>query len=542
MRPLNILLAEDCMITSAILSEQLRFLGHSVTVVQSGEAAVACYADAVIDLILMDLEMPGQGGIVAIRAIRAMRGVKYCPILVISSKLGFDYVRDSFMAGADDFINKPISPRNLEIRIHQMMRIVTQQQSLDALIDNVIEGVVQIDRSGVITLFNKAAELIFGYTAAEVIGMNVSVLMPAPDQENHPGFINRYFQSGKAGIIGKGGEVQGRRKNAEIFPMHLGISQVETSDGLFFVGLIRDLSEEKRLRAQVLESQAFLTDVIENSAAATFVKDELGRYRLVNKKFESLVGRSRDEILGRRDEDLPVLAALRLSDTRDEAVMREGDVIETQESMASEDDARHYISVRFPIRDSQGEISGLCGMLTDVTELKRTQDRLELLSQHDELTGLFNRRHFLTIARAAFAQFLNRREGLAVLMIDIDHFKRINDRYGHHAGDSVLKTAGHVMHAALRDNDVLGRLGGEEFGVLLRDCTREGALLVAERLRHEFSKKIFDVGATDELRCTLSIGLAFMRPDHEDIDVVIKEADQALYRAKHAGRNQVCVF
>jgi diguanylate cyclase (GGDEF)-like protein/PAS domain S-box-containing protein len=540
MRPLNILLADDCTMTTEVIGEQLRALGHTVTVVDSGEAAVEIYRSSPIELVLMDLDMPGQGGLAAIRAIREMTPGRWTPILVITAKLDFEDIHESFLAGADDYINKPVRPSHLEIRIHQMMRIAALQRRSMAVIDHVIEGIIQIDRSGIIHLFNQAAERIFGYTEAEVIGQNVRMLMPSPHQEAHDQYLGHHLNTGESRIIGRGREVQGRRKNGEIFPLHLGVTEVETPDDRFFVGLIRDLSVEQQLRSQLLESQRFLADLIENSAAATFVKDCQGRYRLVNKKYEEITGRSRDDVLGQTDAELSAVGERHLSSAADEAVMRSGQVIEDHESLDFEDGPRHYLSVRFPTRDSHGEINGLCGMATDVSELKRTQEQLERLSQYDDLTGLFNRRHFLALARNEIYRSSRYRGGLAALMLDIDHFKQINDQYGHQAGDAVLRTAGVLIRDSLRNHDIAGRLGGEEFAILLTDTSGEGAAAAAERLRSRFAAQAFDIGTSEPLRCTLSIGVAHLHATHSGIEALLHEADQGLYRAKHNGRNRVC--
>jgi PAS domain-containing protein len=116
-----------------------------------------------------------------------------------------------------------------------------------------------------------------------VLGENVKMLMPSPHREAHDTYIGDYLATGERRIIGIGREVQGQRKNGELFPMHLGVSEVETPDEQFFVGIVRDLSEENALRAALSENRHFLADVIENSPDATYVKDRAGRYLLVNR-------------------------------------------------------------------------------------------------------------------------------------------------------------------------------------------------------------------------------------------------------------------
>lgn len=541
MRPLSILLADDCTLTTDAIGEQLRALGHTVTVAESGEAAVEIYRSKPIELILMDLAMPGQGGLAAIRAIREIAPTRWTPILVITSKLNFEDLRESFVAGADDYINKPVRLCHLEVRIHQMMRIVAMQQSSNALIEHAIEGIVRIDCSVVIKLFNQAAERIFGYAGSEVVGQNLRMLMPAPYRGAHDHYVQHYLTSGEAGSIGYGREVHGQRKNGEIFPMYLGVSQVETLDDHFFVGLIRDLSVERELRSQLLESLRFLADLIENSAAATFVKDSQGRYRLVNKKYEEIIGRAREEVLGRTDAELFAAGDRHLSGGDDENVIVSGRGGENQESIEFADGTRHYLSVRFPTSDGGGDINGLCGMATEITELKRTQAQLERFSQYDDLTGLLNRRQFLVLARNEIYRSSRYQGSLAMLMLDLDYFKQINDRHGHPAGDAVLRTTGALVHDSLRSHDLAGRLGGEEFAILLAEVSPVGALAAAEQLRCRFERQAFEIGAERPLQCTLSIGVAHLSATHSGVEALLHDADLGLYRAKQGGRNRVCL-
>ncbi len=136
-----------------------------------------------------------------------------------------------------------------------------------------IEGIIRIDRVGRMTAFNKAAETIFGYTAHEVLGQNVKMLMPSPYREEHDTYLGNYAATGQRKVIGALREVVGQRKNGETFPMSLGVTEVEAPDERFFVGVIRDLSLETELRTRLSESRNFLADVIENIPAATYVEE-----------------------------------------------------------------------------------------------------------------------------------------------------------------------------------------------------------------------------------------------------------------------------
>jgi diguanylate cyclase (GGDEF)-like protein/PAS domain S-box-containing protein len=140
---------------------------------------------------------------------------------------------------------------SLDIRIRSMMRIAAIQRSTAAVVDGVIEGIIQIDRVGRICRFNKAAEDIFGYPESEVLERNVNMLMPSPYREQHDDYIANYVATSEAKIIGIGRVVVGLRKSGETFPMHLGVTEASTPDGKYFIGLVRDLTEEQKMRKRI---------------------------------------------------------------------------------------------------------------------------------------------------------------------------------------------------------------------------------------------------------------------------------------------------
>lgn len=165
---------------------------------------------------------------------------------------------------------------------------------------------------------------------------------------------------------------------------------------------------------------------------------------------------------------------------------------------------------------------------------------MERVIATDFLTDVHSRRHITETGRDATAQALRRDEQMAVAVIDVDHFKRINDRYGHDIGDQVLKAVADAMRAICRDSDMLGRLGGEEFAVLLRRIPPEHAMAAAERLREAVASVRVPVGE-DTIAPTASVGVACLSPDDTGFDALLIRADRALYRAKTEGRNRTAM-
>jgi diguanylate cyclase (GGDEF)-like protein len=178
-------------------------------------------------------------------------------------------------------------------------------------------------------------------------------------------------------------------------------------------------------------------------------------------------------------------------------------------------------------------------------ELSRAQDLLHLLATRDALTGLSNRAEIMERLREETTRWVRKREteenaAFSLVMVDIDRFKGINDRYGHPAGDRVLKEVAQKIQGALRQYDRVGRYGGEEFLVLLPQTDVEGARQSAERIRQAVEEKPVTLEATN-LPVTVSLGVARIHFHEEDYQEVLKRADEGLYLAKERGRNRVCL-
>lgn len=178
--------------------------------------------------------------------------------------------------------------------------------------------------------------------------------------------------------------------------------------------------------------------------------------------------------------------------------------------------------------------------LNDISQRKELEAELFHQASFDSLTNISNRRYFLTQAEADLRRARRYSRELTLLMCDVDHFKHINDQYGHAAGDAVLQKVVQASLESLRESDVMGRLGGEEFAILLPETDLAAALEVAERLRAHVAETAITVNK-EILHCTLSIGVAQLHAEDKDIDALLQRADDAMYVAKNNGRNRIIV-
>jgi len=201
-----------------------------------------------------------------------------------------------------------------------------------------------------------------------------------------------------------------------------------------------------------------------------------------------------------------------------------------------------------PLTDATGEVNHICLIVYDVTEvavnrlqLQQANAQLRHISRTDGLTGLLNRKTWEQSLRAEFKRFQRYRHSCSLIMLDIDHFKDINDTYGHTAGDEVIRRTAAILKEGLRESDIAGRYGGEEFVVILVDTDADGAQVVAERLRTRIEASSVPY-EQHIINYTVSLGIAELTPKISDPTMWIDTADRGLYNAKRAGRNQAIIY
>jgi len=176
-------------------------------------------------------------------------------------------------------------------------------------------------------------------------------------------------------------------------------------------------------------------------------------------------------------------------------------------------------------------------------KIQRLNAGLEQLAMTDYLTSLYNRRYFMQRGAEEFKRARRNKQPLALLILDIDEFKKVNDTCGHEAGDIALQQVAAALKSSLREIDILGRMGGEEFAVLLPNTLSHAAVLLAERVQQIMASTSFEVpGASSTITITISIGVAAATNEMSDIDDMLRNADAAMYRAKYYGGNRVVQY
>lgn len=380
---MHILLVDDNKSTALPLIEYLKQQGHRVSCVENGRAAVDSYRESPPDLVLMDVVMPEMDGIEATRRIKALGGAHWVPVLMMSSLSAKDEIIAGFEAGADDYLVKPLVFDLLAARIRSMQRIASMQDSLFGILNNVYDAVVTIDEAGIVRSYNKAAERIFGYHSAEVIGANVSMLMPSPYAEEHDGYLARYLRERKSHVIGIGRKLPGRRKNGEIFPLLLSVTEIPTGNGYQFIGVVRDVSEDQKTRrkAEALglvigQRGRFIQTITDAMPGLLSYWDKDLRCSFANKSYLEWFGKSPEEIFGATMRDLLGESLFALNEPYLRGVMSgERQYFERTQTKA-DGSVGHTLAHYIPDFDTDGTVVGFFVLVTDVTPLKEV-DRLK---------------------------------------------------------------------------------------------------------------------------------------------------------------------
>jgi diguanylate cyclase (GGDEF)-like protein/PAS domain S-box-containing protein len=279
--------------------------------------------------------------------------------------------------------------------------------------------------------------------------------------------------------------------------------------------------------------------ILDNIPDMAWLKDEKGRFILMNPAFAAASGIETEELIGKTDFDFwPPEFAQRFVDD-DKFVMKSGERKIIEEPRVHNDGETVWIeTIKSPIYGADGRVIGTTGISRDITERKLAAEKLRELAIMDSLTGLFNRRHFIELSEREFNRSSRYGKDLSMMMMDIDHFKAVNDTHGHHVGDEVLSALAEIFRSGLRSTDVVGRLGGEEFGVLLPETGLPEALPLAERVRRTVADKPIPTSAGN-LAVTISIGVATVTTEAYRLESLMQRADEALYKAKDNGRNRV---
>ena len=414
---------------------------------------------------------------------------------------------------------------DLSSQRHAEQELIDSTRRYSVLFEGAVDAIVVLDGdSQRIIDANVAAELLFKRPHEEMIGLHPSAFREEPCDAGEPPAPGAREEMAETEIINADGER---------IAVEISSNSIETANGQKLIQcVLRDISQRKRDEIELKRAAL----VFETSQELILLTDADCRIISVNQVFQEMTGYTPEEVLGKNPR---LLSSGRHTP---EFYAQMWQAINTQGKWQGEVWNRRKSGDVFPVwltisayRDAQGKVLNYVGVSSDISERVAAQERIRQLAYFDSLTNLPNRRLLQDRAEQALASAEREGEQVALLFVDLDHFKTINDSLGHTAGDLLLVEVAQRLQSCVRRMDTVARLGGDEFVVLLTDITIEGATEVARKLIYRVARP-YQI-ENHELGVTPSVGISVFPQDGRDFESLLKHADTAMYRAKESGRN-----
>jgi diguanylate cyclase (GGDEF)-like protein/PAS domain S-box-containing protein len=438
------------------------------------------------------------------------------------------------------------------------------EHRLRSVLDNTIDGIVTLTPTGQILTVNHAVCLIFGYGERDMLGEHLSKLLPSAGGVSSGMPVESFLQDQRMGLDGVGRRTEGRRANGALFPLDLAVSSMNLHGVTQHIGVLRDLSAQEAAERAIVEAQRQLNEVdemrrviVHNAPYAILVLNAQGIIQTVNPAGEKLLGFKSHELVGRSTTqrffdpdqiaDRARMLALRLNEPVRELdvlthLAHESPGLPTEWTMRRSDGGFIVAEITVTeLSNEYGQLSGYLAMAYDVTSRREAEHQLQHMAQHDALTALPNRNMLQDQLKTCMTIAERNEHHMALMFLDVDRFKKINDSLGHHVGDAVLIEIARRLRTGMRTSDIVARLGGDEFVILLPHIA---ALEDGERV----AQKVLDLFADPltigehELRITPSVGMALFPEHGTDTVTLMRHADLAMYQAKNNGRNRVQIY
>jgi diguanylate cyclase (GGDEF)-like protein/PAS domain S-box-containing protein len=385
---------------------------------------------------------------------------------------------------------------------------------------------------------NDAAIAHYGYSRAQFLTMTALDIRPREDHAKFRTVVATRRYDDHAGRTWRHHKADGTELHVAVY------SRLLTYDGRpASISAVVDLTERKRAEDEVRQTREFLDAIVENIPVSLVVKNARDhRYVLINRTAEEFFGTPRAHMIGKTAHQVHSPEQARIIAKRDSEVLQSKQplILENVPIQTIRKGVRLVNSRRLALADREGRPQYLISVLEDVTEQRRAEERIAHMAHHDALTDLPNRAAFKEQLESTFEKAERMEESFAVLCIDLDRFKEVNDIFGHSIGDALLREISRRLHEAAH-GAFLARLGGDEFVVIATQEPHPAtAEILAERLLATLADDVEIEGR--RLRTGLSIGVAIYPTDGSDVATLLSHADAALYRAKADGRNTVRFF
>jgi diguanylate cyclase (GGDEF)-like protein/PAS domain S-box-containing protein len=431
-------------------------------------------------------------------------------------------------------------------------KILAAKRQLQATLDAVPDLLFEVGLDGRYYNFHSPRVDLLAVPAEDFIGKKISDILPLDVSELAMSALRDAHEKGWS--RGKQYELklpQGKRW----FELSIARKSVDAGQEPRFIALSRDITERKQAESELRQTQHLMNSIVDNIPVMVFVKRAADlRFELFNRAGETLLGYSRSDLLGKTDYELFPEEQADFFIAEDRKALASDVVTEIPQEpiKTSTGETRYLHTWKIALRDDAGEPTHLIGISIDITERKKIEEQIRNLAFYDTLTNLPNRRLLSDRLHQTMAASNRSRHYGALMFIDLDNFKPLNDRYGHDMGDLLLMEVARRIAHCVREMDTIARFGGDEFIVMLSelDINKESSIaqagLVADKIRAALSepykttlRQSGEPELTVEYRCTSSIGVALFLGHESSPEEILKRADIAMYQAKEGGRNLV---
>lgn len=414
---------------------------------------------------------------------------------------------------------------------------------LRQVIASTLDAVVTIDSRGMVIDWNPQAEQAFGLAARDTIGRPLPMaIVPVRLQELFVRLLERYRSGRKQSRAERRMQTAARRASGEEFPVEITLDPVGSGESQTVTAFIRDISDQLRAQRHLEQSEKRFRTIVEKSYSGIALLDSALRFVFASSSTHHLLGYTEEELIGRplvelvhpreRENTMRIFEALK----RDSSGEAQGEL-----RFRHKDGTWLWLEGFGQNMLADTNVGAIVLNYRDVTQRKATEKKLEYQSYYDALTGLPNRLLFRDRVVNAVAQARRYRSGLAVLYLDLDHFKIVNDGLGHSFGDRLIADVSRRLKECIRASDTVSRTGGDEFSILLADVTSSEAVAsIARKILASLDKPF--VVDQREFFVTASMGVSIHPTDGDDVETLFRCADAALHRAKELGRNQSQLF
>lgn len=418
-------------------------------------------------------------------------------------------------------------------------------QLINNMTDLVFLTKVNPDKSLSYVVLNKPAKDLYGLTN-ESFGKVIQEVLP----ENAYRIVkNKYEEAMRGKMPIKYEDMVSvsnllPNSNSEVIYWESTITPVFNQDGecTHLLAIVRNLTEQREKENEIQRIKERLELVWNSVADAMFTFDKNENIVSVNKTFEKLLGWSAEELVN--DKSITIIPKDGKADLRKIIDrVKNGETVTAHEvkRVTKNGEIIYFLGSFSPLYDQNGDWDGGVVAYKDITERKKYEDTLKQLALHDPLTGLPNRNYFSQCLKLEMEKAKQTKQSLSIIMLDIDYFKEINDTYGHDIGDELLKEFAKRVKGALRKNDIMARIGGDEFIILLPDLTEKTNVTeIAERIK-QCLRDEWLVNKT-KIQITSSIGISYYDDFEIEEKTLIKHADLALYEVKKQGRNNYQIY